>query len=229
MNKFLKYLSVGLLLAMVPGLELVAAQHGCAVPALPPSDCDTCWAARDSSVADSLRRYSPEALADSLAQLQVHHDALAAEAEQLRREISEAEQGLKKKSAACDEMYRTMSSLALLQVSAVDSLLSRPFSEFNLDMLRQVIAVGSRVAPLRPCAVRARALMPLKKYIDEGERMKTEKLSQAMYNTWVEHVRVAVNRFNKSYLPKVADAVPLSEKQEEELLDMNKALWKLIQ
>lgn len=229
MSKLPKYLFAGLLLALVSGVEFVSASCGVARPADPPSDCDTCWAARDSSVTDSLRRYSREALVDSLARLQVCHDALAAEAGQLQREIAEAEQGLKKKSAACVEMIRTMSPLALLQVSAVDSLLSRPFSEFNFDMLRQVIAVGSRVAPLRPCAVRARALMPLKKYMDEGERMKTEKLSQTMYNTWVEHVRAAVNRFNKNYLPKVADAVPLSEKQEEELLDMNKALWKLAQ
>ena len=229
MNKLLKYLSVGLLLAMSFGLELVAVQRGSVVSAFPPSDCDTCWAARDSSVADSLRRYSREALADSLAQLQARHDALAAEVEQLRREMDEAERGLKGKSAACDEMYRTLSPLALLQVSAVDSLLVLPFSELDPALLRQVIAVGSRVAPLRACAVKARALVPLKKYMDEGERMKNKKLSQAMYQTWVGHIQASVNRFNEDYLSKVAGAIPMSVNQGKELSDMNKALWKLAQ
>ena len=229
MSKLPKYLFAGLLLALVSGVEFVSASCGAARPADPPSDCDTCWAARDSSVTDSLRRYSREALVDSLARLQVCYDALFAEAGQLQREIAEAEQGLKKKSAACDEMIRTMSPLALLQVSAVDSLLTLPFSELDPGLLRQVIIVGSRVTPLHTCAAKARALLPFKKYMDEGERLKTRKLSQAMYKTWSGHIQESINRLNEDYLLKVSGAIPLSEKQEAELLNLNKALWKLAQ
>lgn len=229
MSKLPKYLFAGLLLALVSGVEFVSASCGAARPADPPSDCDTCWAARDSSVADSLRRYSPEALADSLAQLQAWHAALAAEAEQLRREMAEAERGLKEKSAACDEMHRTMSSLALLHVSAIDSLLSLPLSELDPALLRQVIAVGLRVASLHACAAKARVLVPLKKYIDEGERMKDKKVSRAVYNTWNDNVQKSIGRFKKDYLSKVAGAVPLNEKQKKELLDLDDTLWKLAQ
>lgn len=229
MSKLPKYLFAGLLLALVSGVEFVSASCGVARPADPPSDCDTCWAARDSSVTDSLRRYSREALADSLAQLQARHDAFAVEADQLRREIVEADRALKEKSADCDEMNRTKSPLALLHVSAVDSLLTLPFSELDPGLLRQVIAVGSRVAPLHACAAKARALLPFKEYMDEGERMKIRKLSQAMYKTWSGHIQESINRLNEDYLSKVSGAIPLSEKQEAELLNLNKALWKLAQ
>lgn len=229
MSKLPKYLFAGLLLALVSSVEFVSAQRGGVVPVLPPSDCDTCWAARDSSVADSLRRYSREALADSLARLQVRHDALAAEAGQLQREIAEAEQGLKKESAACNEMIRTMSPLALLHVSAVDSLLTLPFSELDPTLLRQVMAVGSRVTSLSACAVKARTLLPLKEYIKEGERMKGKKLSRAVYNTWHNNVQKSLDRFKKDYLSKVVGAVPLNEKQKKELSDLDETLWKLAQ
>lgn len=186
--------------------------------------CDTCRAGRSRVVEDSLRRYAPEALKDTLARYRAQLQALQAETAALQREVAAGRRTLNERRTRCDELLRIHSPLALLRLAEVDSLLSEPLSEMPDDLLDKTIALGARVVSLNAAAARARALRPLRACVLEGRRMQAEGYTLDGFRKWNDRLRAAIRKGKSDYSREVSGMPLQSERQKKELTDLNNSL-----